>query len=445
MTHFRFRRVTPADRDALVAFNADVLRYQDAPGPDEGVGAWTADLLDGRHPQVRPEDFSVVEDLRSQRIASSLCVISQTWSYGGVALSVGQPELVGTHPDYRGQGLVRRQLESLHQWSAARGQHVLAIDGIPGFYRQFGYEMALALHGELSVETAVLPRGVNADVPPPRVRAARDSDIAFLMSTDNAAHGRYLLAACRDLATWRYELQGRSAQSQSCVAVAIIERHAGAPLGFVVYKPRLSGTTLTLIVYELIPSASWEAVTPSVLQYLRSMGEAGAAPAGRCDRIGLCLGSAHPAYAAIQHLKPRDDGAYAWQLRVADVPAFLRHVAPVLERRLAQSDLAEYTGHLRVSFYRDGVRLRFEHGRLVEAVAWQPSLDLRGIEKGVPSTAERADASFPGRTFSQLLFGLRSLDELQYAFPDCLVRTDAARPLLTTLFPTERSNIWPVL
>ena len=37
MTHLRIRRAMPADRDALVAFNADVLRYQDSPELDDSV------------------------------------------------------------------------------------------------------------------------------------------------------------------------------------------------------------------------------------------------------------------------------------------------------------------------------------------------------------------------------------------------------------------------
>jgi hypothetical protein len=159
----------------------------------------------------------------------------------------------------------------------------------------------------------------------------------------------------------------------------------------------------------------------------------------------LCLGSDHPAYAAVAHLTPRDEGAYAWQLRVSDLPAFLRHVAPVLERRLAQSAFSGYTGALRVGFYRAGVRLAFERGRLAQVAPWSVPLGLRGIEKGVPSTADRADVSFPGLTFLQLLFGHRSLAELQYAFPDCLVRTAPARSLLTTLFPKQPSNVWPLL
>lgn len=446
MTHLLIRGATPADREALIAFNADVLRYQDAAEPDDGIAAWTQDLLDGCHPHVGPEDFCLAEDTRAGRIVSSLCLISQTWSYGGIAFAVGQPELVGTHPDYRGQGLVRRQFDILHRWSAARGQHLLALDGIPGFYRQFGYEMALALHGELSVDTAALSHDAPDRCMPYQIRPAVESDVEFIAATADGARSRYLVAACRDATLWRYELRGRSAGSQPNAAFAIIEAPDGSPVGFLAHRPRLLGTSMTLITYELVPPASWEAVTPSVLQHLCSTGKRYAAtPGTRCERIGLCLGSDHPAYTVIEHLKPCDEGAYAWQLRLHDLPGFLRHVASVLEGRLAQSALAGHTGQLRLSFYRDGVRLALDHGRIVEVAAWQVPLGLTGIDKGVPSTTGRADASFPLGTFLQLLFGYRSLDELQYAYPDCLVRHDTARGLLTAMFGKQPSNVWPVL
>ncbi len=280
MTQFRTRRATVADRDALIAFNGDVLRYQDAAEPDAGIAAWTADLLDGRHPHVEPNDFCVVEDTRSGRIVSSLCLISQTWSYGGIAIGVGQPELVGTHPDYRGQGLVRRQFAVLHEWSVARGQQLQAIDGIPGFYHQFGYQMALALHGELSVDVASLQPTAGHTV-----RAATEADIAFIAPTADRARSRYLMAACRDASVWRYELQGHGGCSRPCFVLAIIEGPDGSPVGFLVHAAKLSGAFITLIMYELIPSASWQAITPSVLQYLRATGAGYAATtAARCDR-----------------------------------------------------------------------------------------------------------------------------------------------------------------
>jgi len=43
-----------------------------------------------------------------------------------------------------------------------------------------------------------------------------------------------------------------------------------------------------------------------------------------------------------------------------------------------------------------------------------------------------------------LLFGFRALEELEVAFPDCVVRTNEARALLGALFSKAPSDVWPV-
>jgi hypothetical protein len=77
---------------------------------------------------------------------------------------------------------------------------------------------------------------------------------------------------------------------------------------------------------------------------------------------------------------------------------------------------------------------------------WRPDIRVRGIEFGLPSSDPRRPlAMFPGRTFLQLLFGYRSLEELETAFPDCVVRTNEARAVLRALFPKLPSDVWPVI
>jgi hypothetical protein len=36
------------------------------------------------------------------------------------------------------------------------------------------------------------------------------------------------------------------------------------------------------------------------------------------------------------------------------------------------------------------------------------------------------------------------LEELQYAFADCLVHGDQAYALLSSLFPKQASSVWPI-
>ena len=104
----------------------------------------------------------------------------------------------------------------------------------------------------------------------------------------------------------------------------------------------------------------------------------------------------------------------------------------MLEERLAASVAAGHSGELRLGFYRDGLRLVLDHGRLAAVEDWEPGDD-------------GADApAFPGLTFLQLLFGYRSLADLEYAFADCRADDEAARVLLDALFPKQPSHVWPL-
>jgi len=115
------RRATAADSEAVAALNGEI--HADSPQTfSAGMAAWTRDLMNGNHPTYRASDWTVVEDTRAGRIASTMCLLSQTWSYSGISFGVGRPELVGTLPEYRRRGLVRSQIAVLHAWSAQRGE-----------------------------------------------------------------------------------------------------------------------------------------------------------------------------------------------------------------------------------------------------------------------------------------------------------------------------------
>jgi hypothetical protein len=73
------RRSTPEDAEALAAFNARIHSNAGPEHPGTGIAAWTRDLLSGRHPAFGVADFTIVEEVRTGTIISSLNLISQTW------------------------------------------------------------------------------------------------------------------------------------------------------------------------------------------------------------------------------------------------------------------------------------------------------------------------------------------------------------------------------
>ncbi len=428
------RRASSADLDALADFNAEVHREAWMSGPDTRAGVWTRDLMDGRHPWMTSRDFTVVEDTRRGRMVSSLCLIPQTWTYAGIPFGVGRPELVGTLPEYRRRGLVRAQFEVVHAWSAAQGHLVQGITGIPDYYRQFGYEMAVDLGGGRSGPKALMPRLAEGAAEPFQLRPATEADLPLVQRLMAQAGARSLLAAVRDVDHWRYEIGGRSAENANRLAVRVLETGAGQAAGLVVHQMAVWHGMINAVAAEVLPGVSWLAAAPSLLRCLAAYaGTRLALGDPPCEWVGLSLIAGHPLYEVTADWLVRGRLPYAWYLRVPDVAAFLRRIRSILEARLAASAAAGHTGALKLSFYRHGLRLAFEGGRLAGIEPWQPVLH-----------DDAGDAAFTGQTFLQLLFGHRDLDELRHSFPDCWVDGAAARVLLHALFPKQPSSIWPV-
>ena len=143
------------------------------------------------------------------------------------------------------------------------------------------------------------------------------------------------------------------------------------------------------------------------------------------------LGSQHPLYDFGICTMADVRRPYALYIRIEDLAGFLELVAPALEERLARSDHAGRSGPLDLDFYRTGLRLQFEDGR------------LRAVEPWQPTTEDYGHFAFRELSFLQLLMGFRSLRDLQHAHPDCLERSRAHLSWIEALFPTAPSHCVP--
>lgn len=430
------RRATPADADALADFNASIHGDNELDGTR--VAAWTRDLLSRPHPTLKPDDFTIVEESTSGRIVSSLNLIPQTWTYEGIEFGVGRPELVGTLPEFRGRGLVRIQFEEIHKWCLNRGYIVQAITGIPNFYRQFGYEMALDLAGRRFGYEPQVPKLREGEEERYHIRPASELDLPFVSEVYNHAIRRHALACVRSLEVFKYELNGQSEDNINRYRMLIIEDNDGERIGYFQHPNSLGKTGLTALWYELRPGVSWLDVTPRVVRYLWQTGQEYAQRDGKvCTSFGFMVGAQHPVYEALGE-GPLGEGLptvrepYAFYMRVPDLPGFLNHIKPALEKRLAESIAPGHSRELKISFYRHGLRMVIEKGT------------LRVIEPWVPTLEDDGDIAFPGLTFLQAVFGYRNFDELQRAFADCWCDHADVRVLMDILFPKKPSDVFAI-
>ena len=430
------RRSSARDAEALTEFNARVHSDEGMDKPDERLGVWTYDLMAKPHPTFKASDFTIVEDETSGQIVSAMNLIPQTWSYAGIPFRVGRPELVGTLPEYRNRGLVRRQFEVIHQWSAENGDQVQAITGIPYYYRLFGYEMAMNLQGGRAGYPTHIPRLKEGEVDPYRFRPAVEADIPIISELYASGCKRSLVSCEWDDSLWRYELVGKSENNVNRVIMRMIETADGKPCGFITHFGSSWGEMLAVQRYEILPEFSWLEVTPSVIRYIESTHQQLQPEHGEkkpFGAFGFWLGEEHPVYRVIPDKLPRIRKPYAWYLRVANIAGFLHTITSVLEQRLAASPMAGYSGEVKITFYRHGVRIVFEKGKLASIEPWVPT-----------PVGHSGDAAFPPHTFLQILFGYRSLDMLKASFVDCWTDRDEFHTLMDGLFPRLPSDVWPI-
>jgi hypothetical protein len=425
------RWARPDDVDALVEFNRLVFAEPNGE-PDEVAGIQARELMLSTHPTASPADHVVVEEVSTGKIVSSSCLIPQTWNYGGIPFGVARPELVGTDSAYRNQGLVRAEFEALHALSAERGDLVQAITGIPFFYRKFGYDTSLITEGG-QYGTAIAAK--SADEPSYKLRRATETDIPTIMACYEIAKSRKLLTAERDESIWRWELTGRLTGSDYVHVLWIIEGADGRAAGMLAHQEVLDWRRpiLWATMCELLDGESWPLAAPIVLEHLRIEAEKLAEKEGLgASNVGFDWGSDHP----FVQLNPRTFQAsvrpFSWWIRISNLAKFLRHIKPVLKQRLRESMFHRHSGGLVLTFYTSAVKIVIENG------------DVTSIEDFMPDSYRDAAGAFPDATFLQLLLGCRTIEELEYAYPDSGVRKEIDRALVTTLFPKLPSTIWPV-
>ncbi len=433
--NLNLRFATLDDTDTLSEFNA---RLHEA----ESIGVTIRDLMSGDHPTCKASDFTVVEDTKTGKIVSSACLISQTWTYSGIRFKFGQPEFVATEPEYRRKGLVRKQFEVIHALSAARGELMLGITGIPWYYRLFGYEMALDIEAGKVIDGIHIRKLKDGATETCQLRPRTDADNAFIQTLYANAIKSQVFACPRTPTLWKYEFNGHSPGSDAQDEWMIIENMEGTQLGYVQHlqwcvegfcESGAPGTNFLVTRMELKPGVGYLHLMPSLLRALWK--KAKATPATpetkNPDTVGIqfILGREHPGYQVLPKHIVRSEPPYAWYIRVPDLVVFLQHIRPALEKHLIDTVAEGYTGELKLSFYRSGIHLKFCQGSLIEITDWTPE----DIEDG--------DAQFPELTFLQLLCGRHRTEELTANFADCWAN-DTATVLLNCLFPEFTGEVW---
>ncbi len=395
------------DVERLAAFNTQVF--------DKSTAEFATALI-VHHPMTRPEHWLSIED-ENGHIVSSLCLIPWEWRYEDVTLKSGEVGIVGTLESHRNKGLVRL-LMARHRELLREGEFDLShIQGIPYFYRQFGYEYAMPLDAHRNLELHNLP-----DKPaefPYRFRPATTQDIPVLMRFYEQASIRLNISTLRDESVWHYLLE----HSPSTVVGGetwLVTDAADQALGY--FRLPFHGFGSGLIVNET--SRLNTETAKALLIHLKGMAQERGKPYLRLD-----LPDTNDLVRVASAFNVHNDGCYAWQIHLVDVGRLLRKLTPVLDRRIAASVFDGMTRTICLNLYREAFELVFEKGRL-QAVKSIGFTDQWGIK-------------IPPLLLAPLLLGYRSRTELQHIYPDVSISGEFQH-LIDVLFRKLESFIFSI-
>jgi hypothetical protein len=292
-----------------------------------------------------------------------------------------------------------------------RGCVISHIQGIPYYYRQFGYEYAVPLEGGLRLTGRDLPAGPAN--PPFTFRLASAADAPLLARLYDEAAADLDLSAGRGVEHWRYlfaHTPGGETEAETWLVVGSEGDVAGYfRLPAHHFRDELAIAETSRLSFDAALAALHHAAALAA-----ERGKPGV-------RLNLPAGST--LMRAARSFGAQDLGTYAWQIHIPDMAALLRAIGPALEARIAASPFAGLTGEVHICFYRESARLAFAGGRLIEAA---------------PAGPAEGEINFPPQAFVALALGYRSLEELHRTYPDLGVEP-GWRLLVETLFPPMAS------
>ena len=381
-----------ADARAFVALSDAVTRE----GP-------ICDRLVRHRPGGGRQDFFVVEDTRTGRVASTTCLLPWHLDFCGIPLGAAMLEMVVTHPDYRKLGLVRSQIGRFHRIADERAMDLCIIQGIPWYYRQFGYAYALDHRPRIQLPVGVIPDAWQ----PGTVEPCGDRDVADLQTLYDSGEPGPRIRVVRTAEDWIY------LRERAGVAFRILRAREGrAADGYAAC--RIADGVLSVDEQAMRGAAAAQAFLAWAKRQAAGTVELYGPPQGALWQAARSLGGTVPPCGQ-------------WLLRIPDPVRLLSRIAPVIDARLAAAGFAHLEGALTINLFRTAIRLRFASGRL-DTVE-----DAKFLDASM-GAADPGDLLIPPDAFVRLVMGFRGIGELRDAWPELWVRP-AVRGLVDALFP----------
>ncbi len=383
-----------------------------------------------KQPGFGPEMNYYIRHLDTGKIVSTINAIPIMWSYSGIRLRNLELGFVGTRDEYQRKGLFNILYNYFNHLLIAGNYDISSIQGIPFFYRKYGYDFILPLGRAIHLQQAAIPEIIDDKKPPfmdIKIRASNEEDIPNLLKLYSQAQSNLLIFTSRDEELWK--AQERTQMSEDKHIETLVLMNNGEIDGYLRVGERKEHgkEEVASILIKESSVLSYNSVMRTLHELKEMALRANTSLIEIPGDLTSNLGQIAIDYGGILHR------GWKYQIRIPNVTQFLNKIRPVLEARLKDTMYQNLSREILISTYQDCYRFTFKKGKL------EPIENL-----GMQSTRSREGIRIPPHDLVRMILGDYSIEELRYQDMDFIVRP-GSKHLLETLFPKQESFLYPYL
>ncbi|MBN2435120.1 MAG: GNAT family N-acetyltransferase [Spirochaetes bacterium] len=404
-THIIKKCSNNTDRRKLIDFNSMIH--------GEDCGRLTEKLLK-KHPQIHDENFIFIQNSKNE-IISSVALIPWQVDFHNIKLNVFELGIVGTDPKERGKGLSRELTNYFIDMIEDLKYDMSIIQGVPGFYHNFGFHYAIPLDIHLN-----LPCYLSSQIKKHDgyvIKKALPSSSLTISDMFNAHVSNYDLHPVMDAETVSYCMDCSSDSEYD--AEYFMVNYNGKEEGY--FKINLHGFGAGLIVSE-VSDMNYSAYM-HIIAYCSKL-----AKERTMGYIRFNLPDFHPVYRIADNLGAICDQKYAWQIKI-DTVRFLNKISPVLETRLQGAFFEKESFTLKINLYRYYLEIDITKGKIMSIIR-------------KPHSGEFDDSfAIKEADFYSLITGYESVDEIDKRAHDFFI-SGYNRSIADVLFPKQKTFLY---
>ncbi len=369
-----------------------------------------------------------IRDLDTGKIVTALNSIPFVWNYEDIPLNNLELGWVGTLKEYRRKGLNKLLYTHFDNLLLSGNYDISTIQGIPYYYRQFGYDFVIPMERTVWTRTNQI-QPFDEKNPPEymklKVRLAEKKDIPSMMNLLDELNQKLLIYASRSPELWEIQETMKKQFENDFQSYVVLD--GSKIVGYFrlvkkIKKDSSPNKSTISVIESSIPTFNG---VLRALQFLYAEAVE--------DDVPL-IGSHGPSFNTLskvmENLGGRGKPWWKYQIRLPNMTSFLQKISPVLERRLEGTMFEGLTYDVIMNTFQKCYKLKFVNGKITD-------VSNLGPQEVNENQAFRA----PPNDLARLVLGAYSIKEIEQNNIDFIVRGEV-RLIAETLFPKKESSVY---